>query len=166
MRNYGTAYRTATSLVCLMALTIFSPPATAEDNAGSETKEVTDFKTLKSPIPYTKKSIARGKGVYTRYCTACHGPDGKSQIDVIADATDLTVPKFYFSGSSEGEVFHSIRDGAGVAMPPYKLDIRREDDIWHLVNFIQSLWPASERPTLHEETTNEQPAEDGGSDSE
>ena len=67
---------------------------------------------LKSPVPFTKESIARGRTLFARNCTACHGNDGKSQVDVVANATDLTDPKAFGSGTSEGEIFRSIRDGA------------------------------------------------------
>ena len=106
---------------------------------------------LKSPVPYTKASIARGRILYTNDCTGCHGNDGKAQVDVIADATDLTEPKLWKSGSTEGEVFRSIRDGAGISMPPYKNQIQKEEDLWHLVNYIRSLWPEAQRPKLQED---------------
>ena len=117
------------------------PKTTNEDG-----EEVVDWKKVKSPVAYTEKSIKRGRMWYMRECTGCHGPDGKAQIDIIADATDLTNTKRWFSGHSEGEVFRSIRDGAGVAMPPYASKIRKEEDIWHLVNFVRSLWPKDQRP--------------------
>ena len=41
----------------------------------------------------------------------------------------------------EGLVFRSIRDGAGLAMPPFKTEVVAQDDLWHLVNFVRSLWP-------------------------
>lgn len=110
-----------------------------------------EAKVLKSPVPNTKASIARGRILYTNDCTGCHGNDGKAQVDVIADATDLTEPKLWKSGSTEGEIFRSIRDGAGISMPPYKNQIRKEEDLWHLVNFIRSLWPEGQRPPLQEE---------------
>jgi mono/diheme cytochrome c family protein len=106
---------------------------------------------LKSPVPFTKASIARGRTLFLHDCTGCHGTDGKSQIDVIADATDLTEPKLWKSGTTEGEIFRSIRDGAGVSMPPFKNQIRKEEDLWHLVNFIRSLWPEPLRPKLQEQ---------------
>ncbi|MEW6210846.1 MAG: c-type cytochrome [Acidobacteriota bacterium] len=105
---------------------------------------------LKNPVPFTRASIARGRTLFLHDCASCHGTDGKSQIDVIADATDLTEPKVWKSGASEGEIFRSIRDGAGVSMPPFKNQIRKEEDIWHLVNFIRSLWPEPLRPKLQE----------------
>jgi mono/diheme cytochrome c family protein len=110
-----------------------------------------DAKKLKSPIPFTKKSIARGRGVYARYCTGCHGADGKATVDVVANATDLTDPGSYRDGLSEGEMFHSIRDGAGSSMPAFKAQISQEEDMWHLVNFIRSLWPDSMQPPLQED---------------
>jgi mono/diheme cytochrome c family protein len=105
---------------------------------------------LKNPVPFTRASITRGRALFLNDCAGCHGNDGKSQIDVIADATDLTEPKVWKSGISEGEIFRSIRDGAGDSMPPFKNQIRKEEDIWHLVNFIRSLWPESLRPKLQE----------------
>ena len=113
-----------------------------------------EAKKLKSPVPFTKSSINRGRTLFANDCTACHGPDGKAQVDVVADATNLTDPKLWKSGTSEGEIFRSIRDGAGLTMPPYKTLIRREEDLWHLVNFIRSLWPESQRPKLQEEKPN------------
>jgi mono/diheme cytochrome c family protein len=125
------------------------PVGTAQEDAGKLSRE--DAKKLKNPVSYTAKSIAQGKTVFMRYCTECHGSDGKAQIDVIANATDLTDPEIWKSGTTTGEIFRSIRDGAGVSMPPYKNQIRKEEDLWHLVNFTQSLWPESARPKLQEE---------------
>ena len=102
-------------------------------------------------MPFTKASIARGKILYTRDCTECHGPDGKSLVDVVANATDLTEPKAWKSGTSEGEVFRSIRDGAGEAMPPFVDKVTKEEDLWHMVNYLRSLWPDSARPKLQGE---------------
>lgn len=113
-----------------------------------------EAKTLKSPVPFTKASITRGKVLYTRECTECHGADGKSLVDVIANATDLTDPKAWNSGTSEGEIYRSIRDGAGEAMPPFADKVNKEEDLWHMVNFLRSLWPDSARPKLQEGTTN------------
>jgi mono/diheme cytochrome c family protein len=108
-------------------------------------------KKLKSPVPCTKKSIAKGRGLFARSCTGCHGPDGKATVDVVANATDLTSPKLYQSGTSEGEIFRSIRDGQGASMPSFKSQIHSEEEIWNLVNFIRSLWPESMRPPLEED---------------
>jgi mono/diheme cytochrome c family protein len=110
-----------------------------------------DAKKLKNPVANTKKSIGQGRNVFIRICAACHGNDGKAQIDVVADATDLTNPKVFKSGTSEGEIFRSIRDGAGETMPPFKTQISKEEDFWHLVNFIRNLWPDGVRPAVEPE---------------
>lgn len=133
----------------------------AQDKPESLSRE--EAKKLKSPVPFTKDSITRGRTIYARSCTPCHGADGKALVDVVADATNLTEPKFWKSGISEGEIFRSIRDGAGDTMPPFKSQIQKEEDIWHLVNFIRSLWPEPMRPKLQEGKTSEPPREVGRS---
>jgi len=147
------------ALCVLLLLLLFSgqvqseePAPAPESTSQDESGKPVDFKKLKNPVPFTNKSIARGKTVYIRFCADCHGRDGKAMIDFISDATDLTAPKRWRHGTTPGEIFHSIRDGAGVAMPPYKIHIPKETDLWHLVNFVQSLWPESVRPKLQKES--------------
>jgi hypothetical protein len=36
-------------------------------------------------------------------------------------------------------------------MPPFETQITNETDLWHLVNFIHSLWPESMRPLLRDQ---------------
>jgi mono/diheme cytochrome c family protein len=105
---------------------------------------------LKSPVAYSKKSIDRGRVIFLQNCTSCHGENGKAEGSLIADATDLTTPSLYKSGTTEGEIFRSIRDGAGDQMPVFQSQLGSETDIWNLVNFIRSLWPESMRPTLQD----------------
>jgi mono/diheme cytochrome c family protein len=129
--------------------TTWSDDQSSEKSSGARlTREAA--RKLKSPVPFTKASIARGKILYARDCTECHGADGKSQVDVVADATDLTTPEAWRRGTSEGEIFRSIRDGAGDAMPPFADKVSKEEDLWHMVNFVRSLWPDSARPKLKE----------------
>jgi mono/diheme cytochrome c family protein len=109
-----------------------------------------DAQELKSPVAYSKKSIDRGRVIFNQNCTSCHGENGKAEGSLIADATDLTTPSLYKSGSTEGEIFRSIRDGAGDQMPAFKSQLGSETDIWNLVNFIRSLWPESMRPPLQD----------------
>ncbi len=137
-KTYGAA------MLAVTAGLLFAQEAPKNDNGRMSTA---DAKKLKSPIAYSKKSIAAGKSLFARNCTGCHGADGKAQVDVVADATDLTAPKFYKSGTSEGEMFRSIRDGAGETMPPFKEQLSA-DEIWNLVNFIRNLWPESMRPPV------------------
>jgi mono/diheme cytochrome c family protein len=137
------------------AITATSTTWSGDKSAGSAGAPLTReaARKLKSPVPFSNASIARGKILYTRACTECHGADGKSLVDVIANATDLTNPKAWRSGTSEGEIFRSIRDGAGEAMPPFAEKVSKDDDLWHLVNYLRNLWPDSARPKLEKSTT-------------
>lgn len=118
--------------LCLAGLACAQEPAKPMDRA--------EARKLKNPVEASKKSIADGRSMFVRNCATCHGPDGKAQVDVVADATDLTSPKVWKSGTTEGEIFRSIREGAGETMPPFKAQLS-ETDAWNLVNFIRSLWP-------------------------
>ena len=142
-------------LISAPLLFAFSSALRAEDAA--KPLSVEDAKKLKNPIPFTKKSVANGRSMFVRYCAGCHGNDGKATVDVVADATDLTSPKLWKNGTSDGEIFRSIRDGQSASMPAFQPQIHPEEDLWHLVNFIHSLWPESMRPPLQEKTTDEPP---------
>jgi mono/diheme cytochrome c family protein len=148
--------KAASIMLCLVAVSaaIFVTRANtaAQGEKGKLSRE--EAMRLKSPVPYTKDSINKGRTLFIRDCAACHGADGKSEVDVVANATNLTEPELWRSGTSEGEIFRSIRDGAGDAMPPFKAQYQKDEEIWRLVNFIRSLWPEQQRPKLQESGTN------------
>ncbi len=100
-----------------------------------------EAKNLKNPVAPGPEAVAKGRRLYDQFCPQCHGDDGKAQFQVVAAATDLTDPEVYKSGTTEGEIFRAIRDGAGASMPPYKGQIKTETEIWQLVYYIKSLWP-------------------------
>ena len=101
-----------------------------------------------SDVTNTVESINKGRVLFANLCTACHGHDGKAQIDVVADATDLTDPSGYRNGNDRASILKSIRDGAGAAMPAFGTVLKNPADIGHLRNFIQSLWPTEQRPPI------------------
>jgi mono/diheme cytochrome c family protein len=137
-----TSYLRIIGMIALLVLAVFAdaPAKLSRDDAQK----------LKTPVAYSKKSVDRGRGIFMQNCTSCHGENGKAEGSLIADATDLTTPTLYKSGTTEGEIFHSIRDGAGDQMPAFKSQLGGEADIWNLVNFIRSLWPESQRPPLQD----------------
>ena len=127
----------------------WSPARASQVTADGPSLTTEAAKALKSPIPNTAKSIGQGKVLYGLLaCAGCHGNDGKALIEVVANATDLTDPSVWKNGTDEGLIFRSIRDGAGLAMPPFKTQVTKQEDIWHLVNFIRSLWPEGRRPPV------------------
>ncbi len=84
-------------------------------------------------------SVERGAQLFQQYCTECHGRDGRAQMDVISDATDLTDADAYYSGTSEQEIYNSIANGAGVAMPGWRVQLGSDEKIQDLTHFVQSL---------------------------
>jgi mono/diheme cytochrome c family protein len=89
--------------------------------------------------PEDAAALERGAQLFQQYCTECHGRDGRAQLDVISDATDLTQPTYYYSGSSDQEIFNSIANGAGVAMPAWRAQLGSDAAVWDLVYYVKSL---------------------------
>jgi mono/diheme cytochrome c family protein len=113
-------------------------------------KETEKHGVAKGPLPYTTKSIARGKQFYLINCVECHDQDGKGlgRRDFNgAPPADLTNPDEWVHGTSAQAIFSSVREGTKGDMPPYK-DKLQDEQIWHVVNFVRSLWPESRRPKL------------------
>ena len=107
----------------------------------------------KGPFPYTRRSIAEGKKYYLMNCVECHDQDGKGLGRRDFSGTppaDLTDPDAWTHGISEQAIFKSTKDGTPDDMPPYK-DKMTDEEIWHTVNFVRSLWPENKRPKLAEE---------------
>jgi mono/diheme cytochrome c family protein len=103
---------------------------------------VEEARALKNPLPLASDSISKGRTAYLQYaCANCHGDDGRSLVLLTGKPTDLTNPQVWVNGTSDGEIFRSIRDGVS-SMPPFGKEIDDNDKIWNLVNFIRSLWPA------------------------
>jgi mono/diheme cytochrome c family protein len=90
--------------------------------------------------PADAAAVERGAQLYQHHCTECHGQDGRAQVDVISDATDLTYPADYFNGSTDQDIYNSIANGAGVAMPAWLSVVGGEDAVWDLVYYVKSLW--------------------------
>ena len=149
MLKYGIGVGIAVAIAGMAFIGV--PPTLVAHADETEPEEEIDYETLENPVPFTKASIGRGRVIFKRMCTECHGPDGKGQMDVIADASDLTSPKRYYNGTLVGEVYRSIREGAGTNMPAYLDQVPKEEDLWHLVNFVLSLWPDDMQPELVEE---------------
>lgn len=100
---------------------------------------------LKSPIPYSDTHVREGRKTYLRLCPYCHGEDGKAQANPDFDAPSLRAPGDWLYGATDGELFVSIRDGAGHEMPPFAKKLSAEQ-MWQLVHFIRSIGPKDLRP--------------------
>lgn len=66
------------------------------------------------------------------------GPAGG--FEPVPGATNLADPASYFYGTSEEEIFDSIANGTGEAMPGWRTELGGDEAIWDVVNYIRSFW--------------------------
>jgi mono/diheme cytochrome c family protein len=128
-------------LASALALATYTQVAVAQQHDAGMHKHPEAAK-LKNPVKPDPKSVAVGKKLYGSQCATCHGADGKGDGKGGAllnpkpsDLTDAT----WKHGSSEGEIFTVIRDGADKSgMKPFGGRITTQE-IWHLVNYLRTL---------------------------
>jgi mono/diheme cytochrome c family protein len=101
---------------------------------------------MKNPVPVDDASLDLGFRIYLGECAACHGEnaDGDSKMSYSLDPVPPSlVDEETKYGSTDGEMFVVIRDGVkNTSMKPYG-DILSESQMWSLVNYLQSLRPAT-----------------------
>ena len=109
--------------------------------AADEPDQPQKARELKNPLPYSAAAAREGRKTYLRLCQYCHGADGRAQANPDFEAPSLRDPSEWLHGTSDGEIFISIRDGAGHEMPAFGTQL---DDaaIWELVLFVRSIGPA------------------------
>ncbi len=94
-----------------------------------------------SPIPATQASISLGAGLFQENCVRCHGTDATGSGPVLAGQNnpnaDLTAR--HVGNHSQRQLHDWIRDGIGGTLMPTFGNQLTDDEIWHLVNYIQTL---------------------------
>ena len=92
----------------------------------------------KNPVKVTSESIQQGKNLYQEHCALCHGSDGLGDGPAAQGLKQKPSNLVAMSGMHvDGDVAWKIAEGRG-AMPGWKERLS-EEQIWNLVNFIQSL---------------------------
>ena len=99
-------------------------------------------KKMKNPVASSADSIKAGQATFQKNCRFCHGADAKGNGPMAPEGThpsNLTDDK-WDRGSTDGEIFLVIRDGAGPKfdMKGYKSKMT-ETDIWNVVNYLRSV---------------------------
>lgn len=115
--------------------------AASQHDAGAHTHAAAAA--VKNPVKSTPASIAEGKKLYDTQCVTCHGVSGLGDGKMAAamnppKPSDLTDASWKH-GSSDGEIFTLIRDGAkGTGMRGYGARMK-PDDMWNVVNYLRTL---------------------------
>ena len=101
-----------------------------------------EAKKMKAAFPSSPAAIEAGKQLYGKFCRFCHGDTGAGDSKMAPKTmqpSNLT-DKTWTRGSSEGEIFWIIQNGA-----PPKYDMKglkgklTDQDTWNLVHFVRSL---------------------------
>ena len=109
---------------------------TAQEKGNAEAAKV------KNPVATSPESLTAGEAIYRRRCSGCHGKDGSGGPP--KEAGEVPPSNFidadWDHGSTDGEMFHVIRNGVGpkFIMEPWD-DRLSETDTWNVVNYIRSL---------------------------
>jgi mono/diheme cytochrome c family protein len=124
-------------LLVLASVALVTISASAQNPGGSA-----EGKKLKNPVAASPDSIKAGQASYQKNCRFCHGNDAKGNGPMAPEGThpsDLTDGKWE-RGSTPGEIFMVIRDGAGpnFDMKGFKSKMT-EPEMWNVVNYLQSL---------------------------
>jgi len=129
------------SRLVLLSLFVFAFALWAQKPSSSpaDNKIPPEAAAKENPVKPGPESLAKGKKFYTIDCAMCHGDKGDGKGDMASDmknVTDFTNPDA-LKNRTDGELFYVIRHGKG-EMPP-EGDRAKDDDIWHLVNYVKSL---------------------------
>ncbi|MCS6823118.1 MAG: cytochrome c [Cytophagaceae bacterium] len=91
---------------------------------------------LKSPFTVTEELLAEGEVLYKRYCSHCHGDQGKADGKVaekFKGIADLTQDRL--KAASEGHFFHVISKGKG-RMLSHASQISQEER-WKIAHYVK-----------------------------
>jgi mono/diheme cytochrome c family protein len=108
---------------------VYNIPADSVDLAG---------RTLRNPIPLTPEVLEEGKTLYLRFCSPCHGAEGKGNGKV-ADMYK-GVPAYNATATKNlpaGHIFHVITYGIR-RMWPHGTQVN-PDERWKIVHYVQTL---------------------------
>jgi mono/diheme cytochrome c family protein len=102
--------------------------------------------------------LDRGAALYAVHCASCHGGEleGEEDWKSLGDDGLLPAPPHDETGHtwhhSDGLLFSIVKEGSAAVigdgyesnMPPFA-DVLTDEDIWTILDFLKSRWPARER---------------------
>ncbi len=125
--------------------------------AGAVTSRTADsLVPARNPVAPTAASISAGSRTYATHCATCHGDRAQgavragTTISIIDEQSgrqppDLTDDRFDH-GSSDPDVFRVIKRGVPSTMMAGYDGRISDEDIWHVVNYLNSLRMVQPRP--------------------
>jgi len=102
---------------------------------------------VKNPVAATPESIAAGKATFMKTCKFCHGEDAKGDGPMApkdSHPANLVDDK-WDRGSTDGEIFAVIRNGAGPKFEMKPNKALSDQDIWNIINYLRSIGPRPKR---------------------
>ncbi len=138
----GRVSRGLFAIVALSWLVVAGASAIAQTGGAAPAAVPAEAKKMKAAFASSTAAIDAGKQLYAKYCRFCHGNTGAGDSTMapktmkpssLADTT-------WTLGSSEGEIFWIIQNGA-----PPKFDMKglkgkiTDKDIWNLVHYVRGL---------------------------
>jgi mono/diheme cytochrome c family protein len=125
------------ALLLAAALVAGAAPVAATDDWVAPAAE----RARTNPLPDSPHVLAKGRALFARHCTACHGVKGKGDGPASTEARDLTDPAVQ-ARLTDGEIFWKIGTGRKkddeMAMPAFGRQIGGQDR-WKLVRYVRSL---------------------------
>jgi len=97
---------------------------------------------VQNPVASSPASVAAGEAVYMKYCRGCHAKDaaGGPPPEAGEEPASNLIDAEWNHGSSDGEIFHVIKNGVPPAMIMEAFGTRVPDtDIWNVVHFLRSI---------------------------
>lgn len=94
---------------------------------------------IKSPILATKANIERGKDLYTKMCTHCHGAEGHGDGAISKNGHIAGIPDYAtkLKDLPEGKMYHSITYGKGL-MGQHASQLTQLDR-WQVIEYVKLL---------------------------
>ena len=94
-----------------------------------------------NPVARTPESVVQGRRIFEANCVSCHGPGGKGDGPAGKALDPKPTNLQAMAGQhTDGDFAWKIENGRG-PMPPWK-GVLTQEQIWHVVNYVQSLGPS------------------------
>lgn len=105
---------------------------------------------VKSPIFATKANVEKGKEIYTKFCTHCHGAEGHGDGAISKNGFIEGIPDYAtkLKDLEEGKMFHTITYGKGL-MGQHASQLNKEQR-WQVIEYVKCLQKGITTPEYDE----------------